>query len=69
MLTGQFDIDYLTSNFGVYDGIHYFSYCWSKLSFRYDYEEKLLERVIRTDLQMQQALEKLDTAMEKVDGE
>ena len=38
------------------------------LPFRFDYEEKLLERVIRSDLQMQQALEKLETAMGKVDG-
>ena len=38
------------------------------LPFRFDYEEKLLERVIRSDLQMQQALEKLDTAMGRVDG-
>ena len=40
----------------------------SKLPFRFDYEEKLLEKVIRTDIQMQQVLEKLETVMGTIGG-
>ena len=36
--------------------------------FRFDYEEKLLEKMVRTELQTQQVLETLDTAMNIIQG-
>ena len=36
--------------------------------FRFDYEDKLLEKMVRTEIQTQQVLETLDTAMNIIQG-
>ena len=38
------------------------------LFYRFDWQEKLLEKTIRTELQMQAYLQTMDTAMEAIRG-